>query len=311
MAFRAVVKADSVSEEMIRLPTLEVQFPRLILPEVLTHRVFSRNTASSRAIPAKRVIEQVLTNPAMPVYWGKNRPGMSATEESTSLVFVKPYRAAVELMEHRHLISPKHATELKSIEHKLSNEGAWLRARDNAVEIADAYEKAGLHKQVLNRILEPWVWTQMVVSSTYWKNFFNLRRAADAQPEIKVLAEHINDALDNSAPRLLRYGQWHLPYVLAREEDQPKETLRQYAAARIARVSYNNHDGSTPDPRKDMDTFAKLVKSGSALHGSPLEHIATPIPGHRASNFYGWMQYRELLDHGQEKFERYEGNYIV
>lgn len=296
MAYKAIVKADSVSEEKVRLLTYETEFPRFILPEVLTHRKFTRNTASSRAIPVKRIVQQIQDDPAMPVYWGRNRAGMSAGEETDDLLFFRDYKKNIVQIGNMEIIPGSAIRQLLDTETHFSREEAWLLQRDRAIEIAEAFSKAEYHKQIVNRLLEPWVHTQMVISSTFWRNFFNLRIADDAQPEIKVLAEKIYHAGIQSKPRLLRHGQWHLPYVTAGETYLSTETLRKYSAARIARASYNNHDGTAPNHETDIRTFGKLIPEKGSLHGSPLEHQATPIPGHHATNFYGWMQFRELLD---------------
>lgn len=307
MSFGAKVLKDSVSEDMVRLPTVLARFPRFILPEVLTHRVFSRNTSSSRAIPVKKIIADIMEDTAMPVSWGLNKPGMSAEAENNRKVYIKTYETQMtEFFDQGYSKAEKlYRMVLAGFE----KEDAWLAARDAAIEYAMAFNESEYHKQVVNRILEPYVHTNMVISSTYWRNFFNLRLASDAQPEINVLAEEISNALSESKPRLLGFGQWHLPYVPCREEDQPLSRIRKFSAARLARVSYNNHDGTEPSAERDLKTFDMLINEGGSLHGSCFEHIATPVPNHRASNFFGWMQWRELLDKNNPYQEFYTGEY--
>ena len=75
------VIADSISESGKRITTFQLKYPRFIHSEVMTHRVFSRNASSSRAIPVKKMIEQVRNNPAMPIHWGANQSGMQAKNE--------------------------------------------------------------------------------------------------------------------------------------------------------------------------------------------------------------------------------------
>lgn len=260
-----------------------------------------------RAIPLQKQIEAILDDTAMPIFWGKNQPGMSASQETNAPLFFRDYRKSLEELDNLELLPSKALPALLSVEKAYTREEAWLAARDRAIEIAAAFKDSGYHKQAASRILQPFTHTNMIISSTFWNNFFNLRLAEDAQPEIKALAEEIHNALANSVPTLIRYGQWHLPFIADNEKVHPIQNLRKWSTARLARVSYNNHDGTKPNPEKDLDLFGKLTQ-GHALHGSPLEHPATPIPKHHASNFYGWMQFRELLD-VQPSVEYYEGSY--
>lgn len=307
MTMKVAVLKDSVSEEMVRLPTILARFPRFILPEVLTHRVFSRNTGSSRAIPFKNVLKDIIEDTAMPVHWGLNQPGMSADGECTNKVFVRQYEKRMVHLFNQGYPETKQVFEM--VVEGFENEKAWLNARDAAIEYAIAFNESKYHKQIVNRLVEPFVHTNMIISSTYWRNFFHLRQADDAQPEIHVLANEAANELSKSIPTLVRFGQWHLPYVAANEETQSVETLRKFSAARIARVSYNNHDGTEPDSAKDYSTYEKLINSDGSLHGSCFEHIATPVPRHSASNFYGWMQWREQLDKNNPYQEFYTGEY--
>jgi hypothetical protein len=253
-----------------RITTMELTYPRFIHSELMTHRKFSRNAASSRAIPVKRMLKQVWSDPALPVWWGKNQPGMQAQEELTGWRL----KAAQKL---------------------------WVLSGCLMVVAAYLFEKIGLHKQVSNRILEPWMWMKTIVTSTEWGHFFKLRRSPEAQPEIKKLADAMYSALAGHNPRELWTGQWHLPYVTAQEKiDSPKwvgpnesgeEYCRKLSAARCARVSYLNHDGTKPDLKKDLELHDKLI---TAPHASPFEHQATPFPGQHA-NFDGWQQYRAYI----------------
>ncbi|AKO61574.1 hypothetical protein [Stenotrophomonas phage IME-SM1] len=171
----AKVIADSVCHvrKTKRITTLELEYPRFIHAEFMTHRLFSRNAASSRAIPIAKAIRLIIENTAIPYHWGKNQPGMTAKEECNSLVNVEV------------------ATDWYQL---ISREHAWYKARDNAIEIAESFDSAGYHKQIVNRILEPFAMIKVVVTATEWGNFFNLRSHPDAQPEIKILADAIIDA---------------------------------------------------------------------------------------------------------------------
>ena len=250
--------------------TLALKYPRFIHSEFMTHRVFSRNAASSRAIPVSKMIEQVRNEPAMPVYWGSNKPGMQAGDELTDM----------DLATAKNL---------------------WIDAAENAVATAEKMQELGLHKQVVNRVLEPFQIMQTVVTATEWENFFQLRISEFAQPEIKALAVAMKEAMTNSTPFQMPYGEYHVPYVTAEERDEYKSrkdwrTLCMVASARCARVSYLNHDGSNPDIAKDLDLATKLK---DAYHASPFEHVARPLdlrdmPGVNR-NFKEWTQFRAEL----------------
>lgn len=247
--------------------TLALKYPRFIHSEFMTHRVFSRNAASSRAIPVSKMIEQVRNEPAMPVYWGSNKPGMQAGDELTDM----------DLATAKNL---------------------WIDAAENAAATAEKMQELGLHKQVVNRVLEPFQIMQTVVTATEWENFFQLRISEFAQPEIKALAVAMKEAMTNSTPFQMPYGEYHVPYVTAEERDEYKSrkdwrTLCMVASARCARVSYLNHDGSNPDIAKDLDLATKLK---DAYHASPFEHVARPLdlrdmPGVNR-NFKEWTQFR-------------------
>ena len=250
--------------------TLALKYPRFIHSEFMTHRVFSRNAASSRAIPVSKMIEQVRNEPAMPVYWGSNKPGMQAGDELTDM----------DLATAKNL---------------------WIDAAENAAATAEKMQELGLHKQVVNRVLEPFQIMQTVVTATEWENFFQLRISEFAQPEIKALAVAMKEAMTNSTPFQMPYGEYHVPYVTAEERDEYKSrkdwrTLCMVASARCARVSYLNHDGSNPDIAKDLDLATKLK---DAYHASPFEHVARPLDLRDMPrvnrNFKEWTQFRAEL----------------
>lgn len=254
--------ADSVSPAGIRLTTLEVRFPRFVLSEWNTHRVFSRNSASSRAVPTNKMIERVLQDPAMPLEWGVNKAGMSASDA----------------------LPPQQAEEAKR---------EWLRARDSAVEHVRVLQQFNVHKQVINRILEPFMWHTVIVSATEWDNFFSLRIAPSAQPEIRAAAEATRDAIAQSTPRRVEIGEWHLPLVQDDERGLDSELLLKVSAARCARVSYLTHDGKR-DVAKDVELCERLLAD---RHLSPFEHVATPSgDGEFHANFRGWIQMRKAIE---------------
>lgn len=262
----AKVICDSISPTGSRLTTIEANFHRFILSEVNTHRAFSRNSASSRAIPTQKLIDQVRNNPAIPIEFGSNQPGMQAGR-------------------------PLNLSQSRSA--KL----VWLRAADEAAMNAERLHAMGVHKQVTNRVLEPFMWHRAIITSTEagWSNFFDQRISPLAQPEISELALKIRCAMTASDPTPLDYGQWHLPYGQSVDNDGQilsPLTARAISAARCARVSYLTHDGKR-DVQKDLDLYQKLV-TADPPHWSPLEHVATPGNQGGAGNFDGWHQLRHL-----------------
>lgn len=242
MTITATIVADSVSPMGHRLTTFQLRYPRFIHAEVMTHRVFSRNASSSRAIPVAKMIEDLRRDPAMPVFWGANKPGMQAGAE----------------LEMHDLLGVK---------------CVWISAMEDAIAHVETLMKAGLHKQIANRILEPWAHINVVVTSSSFENFYALRRHADAQPEIKVLADAMWQAQQDSTPTLLQPGEWHLPYLTENEQLHPDAI--KVSVARCARVSYLTHDGRQTTLEEDIALYNRLVGQ-MPLHASPAEHQATP-----------------------------------
>lgn len=263
--YQAKILADSCGPSGARITTFEVTYPRFVHAEFMTHREFSRNSASSRAIPVEKMIERVCADPAMPVWWGKNQTGMQAREELVG-------------------------DELARVQE------AWLNARDNAVSSALELMKLGLHKQLANRLVEPWMWITVIASATQTSNFFALRCHPDAQPEIAKAAYMMRDAFEASVPRDLGAGEWHLPLVPDRDAlldaGHDEETIALIACGRCARVSYLTHDGKR-DPQADIELALRLIRSG---HMSPFEHAAEALPTDlRLGNFCGFKQYRKRI----------------
>lgn len=250
----------------VRLTTLQLRYHRYIHGEFMTHRVFSRNASSSRAIPVKTMLKQVWSDPCMPVHWGQNQPGMQAKGE------------------------------LSGWKRKAA-ESAWRFGAKLACGVAWTMGKIGVHKQLANRVLEPWQWIHVIVTATEWDNFFLLRDHPDAQPEIQVLASMIKFWMDNSTPQELAEGDWHLPYISSEEIGMfSLEDCIKMSVARCARVSYLTHDGRKPDPVKDVDLHDKLVVS-EPIHASPAEHQAKATDIDRFhKNFRDWVQYRTFVE---------------
>lgn len=290
MGFKAEVIAKSIGPAGQLLETTALRYPRIIHAEFMTHREFSRNASSSRAIPVAKVIEQVRNDPAMPVHWGTNKPGMQAGAELEGPERIQ----AIEL---------------------------WLKAAEEAANTAERMMDMGLHKQVANRILEPFQWMHTLVTTVSKSNWNGLRLHPDADPTIHELARVWDVASRAAIPNHLGIGEWHLPYInvddqraaysylkrsrLTRDEPRAEQVvavLKMVSAARCARVSYLTHEGKQTTVEQDIDLYHRLVRS-EIIHASPTEHQATPdvFFGSWANyrlhgNLPGWIQHRKQLD---------------
>lgn len=261
--------ADSVNPVGDRLTTIEVRLAKFLLAQLNTHRMFSRSAVSSRAVPTEKFIEQVKADPVRPVYWGAAQRGMVASEE------------------------------LSALDRSLAQH-VWDEAMRQA--LAHARELAALkaHKQLGNRVLEPFSFTRSLVSGTdaAWANFFRLRIAHDAQPEMAHAAARMYVARRDSTPKALAQGEWHLPFVGPEwGEDETVassvDTRLLASAARCARISYLTHDGRS-DLHADVNLAMRLIDD---QHMSPLEHPARALgTSDRVANYTGWEPMRELYD---------------
>jgi thymidylate synthase ThyX len=291
MSYDVQILADSICDYP-RLTTMQVTFPRYVLAEFNTHRVFSRNSASSRAIPVATMLERVEQAPFVPFYWGKNQKGMQADEE----------------------LDDKTISEA---------ERQWRAAADDAAYRARALMNIGVHKQITNRLLEPFLWHTVIVTATEWENFFNLRCHPDASPELRNAAVLMREVYESHVPRELKQGEWHLPLWHGEDVEESKRgelrtgggyygllCKRQdfkgvpaaawISAARCARVSYLTHDG-VRDTTADIDLATRLLKAG---HMSPFEHPAVAFADLKYQfngNFRGWTQLRKCIK-GEEVF---------
>lgn len=266
--------------------------------ELMTHRLFSRNAASSRAIPIDKMLAMVEEEPAMPVEWGKNQAGMQAKE----------------VLESRYQIA--------------TAEFLWKEAAKSAVEQARRLQDCGLHKQIVNRVTEPFVHMKTVVTATEYNNWFWLRCHPDAQPEIKVLAEKMEELYNNNKPFELDNKCWHMPYYLSGywypDSELSLEEALKISSSCCAQVSFRNSDDSLD---KAIAIYDRLVTS-TPIHASPFEHQATPINDATphleltgcvnygsypatwqdgvthvdrngklwSGNFKGWVQHRQLIE---------------
>lgn len=290
----AKIVADSVSAQGKRITSFELEYPRFIHSELMTHRVFSRNAMSSRAVPIEKMIEQVMNSPAKPIHWGKNQQGMQAKEELSDTIHVDFY---------------------------------WEELAKEVGGYAAYFSKQGLHKQVVNRVLEPFQTMKTVLTATEFENFFWLRNHEDAQPEIKKLAEEMLKVMEDSKPILLLPGEWHLPYygehgaLFGSFSDQELEEAKAISASCCAQVSYRKLDDSL---EKALKVYERLVES-EPVHASPFEHQATPMPERIrkwapdeilevagithldkdwnvwSGNFCGWIQHRQLIPNNVKK----------
>lgn len=271
------VEVDSieyVGEEEVFDISVSSDYHNFLANGITVHNCFSRNASSSRAIPVKRMIEQVDGNPVVPPKVYMNKAGMVGDVEAPLDVTAVFYNL-------------------------------WLDAASNAVEIAKNMEKLGIHKQHVNRILEPFQFIKVIVTATEWDNFFALRLAPDAQPEMRELASAIYDEMKrchNKAVGVLELDKEHivvsLPYITDEDiKEVGKEEyhlLMKISAARCARVSYNNHDGSKPDIKKDLELYEYLYDS---KHMSPLEHTCIRDEDYRKNaNLTGWKSLRYLIE---------------
>src|SRR5271166_6020818 len=326
----AKVVVDSVSPDGHRLTTLLLCYPRWIHAEARAHRQLrlgedldvdlrtpslmedpnlSRNASSSRAIPVKKMIKDVEADPAVPLFWGRNRPGMQGGEEQDARVSVDGWGGGDDR----------------------TKEDAWMLACENALKAATAFDRAGYHKQIVNRLLEPFSHIRVVVSATQWPNFFALRCHADAEPHIALLANRIVEAMDASTPMKLHPGQWHLPFVEAADWDAVRlaaprgrtpiivarstpdigreqlSLAKKLSVARCASTSYKTVDGFDMTIDRACDLFDKLA-TAKPMHASPFEHQATPDErlygsmgrsqwrhAREHANFVGWRQHRKML----------------
>lgn len=263
-------------EELI---TLEIELHRFILPEFNTHRSLSRNFQSSRAVPVLKQLEQICNDPAMPVYYGSEQRGMTAGEELTG----------IELELAKMII---------------------LGMRDACLNGVKQLQKLGLHKQISNRYVEPWMKTKGVVTATReaFEAMFLLRCHKDAQPEFKLLAERMRASIEASTPQELQYGEYHLPYV-DKNHCYSKEAAIQVSASCNAQVSYRVLDDSLEKALK-VYNMLNLPENGvykeDPPHFSPTEHIAKVVD--RTDNYYSsgnfhchnFWQYRKALETGTE-----------
>lgn len=268
MTITAKIICDSIGPNGVRLTTFVLKYPRFIHSEFMTHRAFSRNASSSRAIPFEKRVKMIEEDMARPLEFRKNQKGMSAGETLDA------------------------ADQWNSIE-------MWGYACDYAIKYAYQLHDLGVHKQYVNRLLEPFMHITVVVTATEYNNFFALRHHSMAQPEIAKLAELMYNEYKNNQPKQLVAGAWHLPFLLEKDSSFSYEEQIKISVARCARISYNNHDGTNSNLEQDLKLYDRLLGS-QPIHASPAEHQAqamTNTPGvlKWSGNFRGFLQYRQTL----------------
>jgi hypothetical protein len=270
----AKIIKHSITEWGQEIITFELEYPRIIHSELLTHKILSKSSASSRAIPILTMIKAVWNNPAAPVSWGKNQAGMSAKEDLTGW----------------RLFTAKKIWDLSS--------------KFNCI-FSFALSKIGAHKQIANRLTESSSFIKVLVTGTNFENWYKLRDHKDADPTIHQLAANMKKAHDGSTPKLLKSGEWHLPYVEDDGLEFDIDSKLKLSASLCAQTSYRKADESL---EKACRIYDKLVDSEPA-HFSPMEHQATPLYDQSSiffthkdklgrlwsGNFCGWGQYRQKI----------------
>lgn len=278
------IVCDSLAGSGVRLTTFNVTYPRFIHSELMTHRAFSRNASSSRAIPVRKQIDMIKDCPAIPNKFYKNQKGMQGTI----------------------LLEGAEAEQAKAL---------WLKGRDLALGVAEEMLILDIHKQHVNRILEPYSHITVTITATDFANFFHLRDHEAAEPNIQELARSMFSNYKASSPQFLGDGQWHLPFVTQEVQDdtwshqmgcaqlgldtswnEDGKALIKRSAAMCARTSYLTHEGKATTVDADLALYDRLVGS-SPLHASPTEHqaMACSDPNVRSGNLRGWIQFRQGL----------------
>lgn len=279
----AKVVADSIYKGK-RITSFVVTMPRIVLAELNTHRVLSRNSASSRAIKFTKMLESVKTNPFIPIAWMKDHPGMQGNEFFTD------------------------ENEIKILEE------TYLKGRDAAVATAESLSNLGLTKQIVNRGLEAYMWHTVIITATEFGNYFALRAHEAAEIHIQKLAYIMLDEMNQSTPKELQLGEWHIPFGENMNEAQLDKSMPamqpasvnwyqehiqllkvKVATARCARVSFTvvGEEDKPDNYENDIKLHDRLLGMG---HLSPFEHCAQATEDEGWSgNFKGWIQYRKTL----------------
>lgn len=335
----ATVIADSKNPQGDRITSVVVTLPRIVLAELNTHRMFSRNSASSRAVPFKKMLKRVEKHPFIPLAFQKDHKGMQGTE---------------------------YITEEESVE---NCRAYWLETRDWALSGAEGLNDdklEGVTKQLCNRLLEPFMWHTVLVTATEFDNFFDLRcpqyyyepeniyfkskkdfgskysacfgsdefvnwteekwqsiNTSQAEIHIQAAAEAMWDSINESTPKELKEGEWHIPFIskellewddicdfLSKKESTltipdivVEETIIKIATARCARVSYLNFEGKD-DYESDIKLHDRLKE---ARHASPFEHCARVMNNEEYNSYLRGKMYPITSDSFQKQFSAKTG----
>jgi len=287
-----VILASASYNNPFPIYTIRMRYPRPIHGEIMTHRDFSRNARSSRAVPVLTMLNEVRTIPYVPWHWGKNQKGMQADEECNVPIYFQDF---------------------ENDQLEMSREEAWLYARDMAANIAEGFMNSGYHKQNPNRLLEPFSWIDTLITSTKWDNFLWLRQHHAAEPHLQDLANLVAQAIEEAKVQNIGLNEWHLPYISDQELSMYNlDTLKKLSAARCARISYKPFNGDSTI-EAEISRYNLLV-TDERVHASPIEHQATPdVPINQRSahekpknkiiwansalhgNLTGWIQARKLV----------------
>lgn len=280
--WQAKIVAWSVSEGGKDIITWELVYPRFIHGEILTHRVLSRNAASSRAVPIAKFIEMVKNTPAMPIHWGRNKSGMQAEEELVG----------------------DDLEEVKT---------TWKECADLVANFVELLSEKGLHKQVANRPLEPFQWMKTVITGTEWENFYWLRNHVDSQPEFNYLTQLMLEELGKRSFVPLKEGEWHMPYYGAgywdSESEDSLEDALSISMSCCAQVSYRTLNDTLERAERVVSRLNLDGESDEPVHASPSEHQATPMPRTHKICFEDWRSWpKGITGFNREVEEYFSGN---
>lgn len=290
IVFQKVSEIEYKGQEPSYDLSIDSKYHNFIANNIVCHN--SRSSCSSRACPSWKKLLECLTVPVIPSFQ-KNQSGMQSSVDLS----VEEQEEAEETWLQSRNYAIAHASILTDRTYIGKAESdAWKIIDDyiklKCPDILTSVNKYRLHKQWVNRLLEPYMWHTVIVTATDWDNFFKLRYEKSSQPEIRIVARKMLEAYITSVPKNLSIGEYHLPYVQNDEKSRPIEDQIKISVASCARVSYMNHDGKR-NFDKDVDLYQRLLDS---KHMSPFEHVAIESNDTSYSgNFRGWTQFRKTL----------------
>lgn len=251
------------------ITTLLCEYPRYIHSEIMTHRQLSRNSGSSRATPFNIYCERIIKDPAFFAELGINRSGMNADSVLN--------KENAEAFKHEYM---------QLMHHTVDTAMSWSA-------------KYNLHKQIINRVLEPYVRTSTVITATEWDNFLYTRAIAKGvEPVMHLLANCIKQAVDY-ANENAKDGVAHLPFVTDNEFNtcSLKDCVK-HAVSRSARCTILSNVTKKLSTIEEDEKLYNWLSSADPMHASPFEHIAFATKSYEP--YYnlrgGWMSQRFVLD---------------